>query len=106
MGAVTTASGLVIKTLTEGEGESPTADSTVRVHYEGTLPDGSTFDSSLKRGEPVEFKLTDVVKGWQEGIAMMKPGGKAKLTLPAELGYGDAGKSIIPPKAVLIFEVE
>ena len=105
-GAVTTASGLVIKTLKEGEGESPTAESTVRVHYSGTLPDGREFDSSIKRGEPVEFKLTDVVEGWQEGIPMMKPGGKAKLTVPAELGYGDAGKATIPPKATLVFEVE
>jgi len=105
-GAVTTASGLVIKTLQEGDGETPGAADTVRVHYTGTLPDGSTFDSSVKRGEPVEFALTDVVKGWQEGIQMMKVGGKAKLVVPPELGYGDSGKAIIPPKATLIFEVE
>ena len=105
-GAVVTASGLVIKTLQEGEGDSPTIDSTVRVHYTGRLSDGTVFDSSIPRGEPTEFPLSGVVKGWQEGIALMKPGGKAKLTLPAELGYGDEGQSTIPPKATLIFEVE
>ena len=105
-GAEKTASGLVIKHLKDGDGEMPTADSTVKVHYTGTLPDGSVFDDSIKRGEPVEFKLTDVVPGWQEGIAMMKVGGKAKLTLPAALGYGDEGRSTIPPKSALVFEVE
>ena len=105
-GAITTDSGLVIKHLKEGDGESPTATSTVRVHYTGTLADGSTFDSSVKRGMPLEFELPNVVQGWQEGIAMMKVGGKAKLTLPAALGYGDQGKSTIPPNSTLIFEVE
>ena len=105
-GATATASGLVIKTLKEGDGESPTINSKVRVHYTGTLADGTTFDSSVKRGEPVEFALKDVVQGWQEGIVMMKAGGKAKLTIPAALGYGEEGKSLIPPKATLIFEVE
>lgn len=105
-GAITTDSGLVIKHLKEGDGDSPGASSVVRVHYTGTLPDGSVFDSSVKRGEPVEFPLNAVVAGWTEGIQLMKVGGKAKLTIPAALGYGDAGKATIPPKATLIFEVE
>ena len=105
-GATTTASGLVIKHLTEGEGDSPGPKDVVRVHYTGELPDGSVFDSSVARGEPVEFPLSAVVAGWTEGIQMMKPGGKAKLTIPAALGYGDQGKATIPPKATLIFEVE
>lgn len=105
-GARTTESGLVIKTLAEGSGDAPGPTATVRVHYTGWLPGGEVFDSSLKRGEPIEFKLSGVVPGWTEGIQLMRPGGKAKLTLPAELGYGDQGKSLIPPKATLIFEVE
>ena len=72
----------------------------------GKLPEGSVFDSSISRGEPVEFPLNAVVAGWQEGLQLMKPGGKAKLTIPADLGYGDAGKATIPPKATLIFDVE
>ena len=96
----------MIKHLKEGDGDSPGASSVVRVHYTGTLPDGSVFDSSVKRGEPVEFPLNAVVAGWTEGIQLMKVGGKAKLTIPAALGYGDAGKATIPPKATLIFEVE
>lgn len=105
-GATTTASGLVIKHLVEGEGEPPGETDTVKVHYVGTLAaDGSTFDSSLARGEPVEFPLNAVVKGWTEGLQLMRPGGKAKLTVPAHLGYGDMGKAIIPPKAALVFEI-
>ena len=68
--------------------------------------DGAEFDNSHKRGEPLELRLDAVVKGWTEGIGMMKPGGKAKLTIPADLGYGEQGKSIIPPRSTLIFEVE
>ena len=77
----------------------------VRVHYEGRLTDGTVFDSSIKRGEPAEFPLDRVVRGWSEGLQLMKPGGKALLTIPPELGYGDRGKSVIPAKATLIFEV-
>lgn len=105
-GATKTESGLVIKHISEGEGDGPGPKDVVRVHYTGSLPDGSIFDSSIARGEPVEFPLNAVVAGWTEGIQMMKPGGKAKLTIPAALGYGDAGKATIPPKATLIFEVE
>jgi FKBP-type peptidyl-prolyl cis-trans isomerase FkpA len=104
--AITTESGLVVKHLSDGKGKSPTPTSTVKVHYTGTLPDGKVFDSSITRGEPIEFKLGDVVQGWQEGLQLMKVGGKAVLTIPADLGYGEQGKSIIPPKSALIFEVE
>lgn len=105
-GAEQTASGLVIKTLAAGEGDSPSAKDKVRVHYEGRLTDGTVFDSSYKRGEPIEFALSGVVPGWTEGLQLMKPGGKAKLTFSSELGYGDAGQGPIPPKACLIFDVE
>ena len=105
-GATTTASGLVIKRIVEGEGEEPTASDTVTCHDVGKLADGSTFDSSLARGEPVGFSLAGVIQGWQEAIPMMRPGGKAKLTIPAELAYGEEGKNIIPPRATLIFEIE
>ncbi|MDE2737017.1 MAG: FKBP-type peptidyl-prolyl cis-trans isomerase [Gemmatimonadota bacterium] len=105
-GAVQTASGLIFKELTAGTGASPRATDRVKVHYHGSLIDGTVFDSSVERGEPVTFALDQVVKGWTEGLQMMKVGGKAKLTIPPELAYGPGGRAGIPANATLIFEVE
>jgi FKBP-type peptidyl-prolyl cis-trans isomerase FkpA len=106
-GAQVTPSGLVYRSLTEGKGASPTATDVVKVHYKGTLPDGTEFDSSYKRGEPASFPLNRVIKCWTEGVGMMKPGGKAKLTCPPEIAYGARGAGgVIPPNATLHFEVE
>ena len=106
-GAVTTPSGLVYRTVKEGTGASPAATDTVKVHYRGTFPDGREFDSSIKRGQPASFPLNRVIKCWTEGLQRMKVGGKAKLTCPAAIAYGDRGAGgEIPPGAVLRFEVE
>ncbi len=105
--AKVTASGLVIRTVKEGNGAQPTATSTVKVHYKGTFPDGKEFDSSYKRNEPIEFPLNGVIKCWTEGVAMMKVGGTAKLTCPSSIAYGARGAGgVIPPNATLVFEVE
>jgi len=105
--AVKTDSGLVYYSMTEGEGEQPTIASTVEVHYHGTLTDGTVFDSSVDRGQTISFPLGGVIKGWQEGLSMMKEGGKATLVIPSDLAYGDAGSGdTIPPGATLKFEVE
>jgi len=105
-GAEKTPSGLVYKSIKEGTGESPKATDKVKVHYHGTLRDGKVFDSSVERKQPASFPLNGVVPCWTEGVQKMKVGGKAKLTCPAELAYGDQGRPGIPPGAVLTFEVE
>lgn len=107
-GAVVTPSGLVYRSLREGTGASPSATDVVKVHYRGTFPDGKEFDSSLARGSPAEFALNGVIKCWTEGVQRMKIGGKAKLTCPAAIAYGQrgAGGGLIPPNATLNFEIE
>jgi FKBP-type peptidyl-prolyl cis-trans isomerase FkpA len=106
-GAERTASGLVFKSLSAGQGASPNADSTVKVHYTGTLTDGTVFDSSVKRGTPAEFPLKGVIPCWTEGVQKMKVGGKAKLVCPSDIAYGDQGRPpTIPGGATLVFEVE
>ncbi len=106
-GAKKLPSGLIIVTQKEGAGEAPKATDEVKVHYRGTLIDGTEFDSSYKRNEPAKFPLNGVIKGWTEGIQLMKPGGKAKLVIPSDLAYGDQGRPPkIPGGATLQFEVE
>jgi FKBP-type peptidyl-prolyl cis-trans isomerase FkpA len=106
-GAVVTKSGLVYRALTEGKGASPGASDKVKVHYRGTLADGTEFDSSYKRGEPIEFPLNRVIPCWTEGVQLIKVGGKAKLTCPPGIAYGSRGAGgVIPPNATLQFEVE
>jgi FKBP-type peptidyl-prolyl cis-trans isomerase FkpA len=106
-GAVVSSTGLVYRALKEGNGASPKASDTVKVHYRGTLPDGKEFDSSYKRGEPIEFPLNRVIPCWTEGVQRMKVGGKAKLTCPPQIAYGANGAGgVIPPNATLLFEVE
>lgn len=106
-GVVTSASGLQYEELQAGSGASPAATDTVKVHYRGSLISGTDFDSSYSRGEPVSFPLNGVIPGWTEGLQMMKPGGKARLVLPAELAYGPGGMGdAIGPNETLVFEVE
>ncbi|MFO0774519.1 MAG: FKBP-type peptidyl-prolyl cis-trans isomerase [Nitrospiraceae bacterium] len=106
-GAKKTDSGAVVVPIKEGTGASPKASDTVKVHYHGTLTDGTVFDSSVQRGEPVKFPLTNVVKCWTEGVQQIKVGGKAKLVCPSDVAYGDNGRPpVIKPGATLIFEVE
>ncbi len=102
-----TASGLQYEVLKEGKGNKPGATSKVRVHYHGTLVDGTVFDSSVQRGEPIEFPLDGVIAGWTEGLQLMAEGGKYRLYIPHELGYGARGAGgAIAPYSALIFEVD
>ena len=106
-GVVTTKSGLQYMVLTEGTGRSPKATDKVRCHYEGTLINGTVFDSSYQRGEPADFPLNGVIPGWTEGVQLMKEGSKFRFFIPYLLGYGERGAgSSIPPYSTLIFDVE
>ena len=106
-GVTVTESGLHYEVITLGEGETPTAESTVSVHYHGTLTDGTVFDSSVERGEPTEFPIGGVIAGWTEALQLMPVGSKYKLTIPADLAYGERGAgAAIGPHATLVFEVE
>lgn len=105
-GARVLPSGLVYCETVPGSGDFPTPASKVIVHYEGKLADGTVFDSSLARNQPAEFKVGQVIKGWQEGLQLMKPGGKATLTIPANLAYGAMSVGSIPGNSALQFEVE
>lgn len=106
-GAVVTGSGLVYRAMKDGDGPQPTASDTVRVHYRGTFSNGQEFDSSYKRGQPLSFALNRVIPCWTEGVQRMKVGGKARLTCPSAIAYGERGAGgVIPPNATLHFEVE
>ena len=105
-GVTTTASGLQYRVLTAGTGPTPTAESTVEVHYAGRLLDGTEFDSSIKRGVPTQFGVTQVIAGWTEGLQLMTEGSKWELYIPSDLAYGPGGTGPIGPNATLIFEVE
>lgn len=102
-----TDTGLQYEVIATGEGEKPNADSTVRVHYHGTFLDGSMFDSSVERGQPAEFPVNGVIKGWTEALQMMTAGSKWRLYVPHELAYGEQGAGgAIPPYTTLVFDVE
>lgn len=103
---MTTESGLQYEILNEGDGTNPTAEDTVRVHYHGTLIDGTVFDSSVDRGQPAEFPLNRVISGWTEGLQLMKVGSKYRLFIPSELAYGERATGNITPNATLVFDVE
>lgn len=106
-GVMITESGLQYEVLTEGSGDKPSLTSTVRTHYHGMLTDGSVFDSSVERGQPAEFAVNGVIKGWTEALQMMNAGSKWRLTIPYELAYGEQGAgAAIEPFATLVFEVE
>ena len=105
-GVVTLPDGLQYTVLTEGSGAMPQADNVVSVHYRGTLLDGTEFDSSYKRGQPAQFPVNGVIRGWTEALQLMKTGSKWKLFIPSDLAYGENGQRSIPPNSVLIFEVE
>ena len=101
-----TASGLRYQIIQKGTGAKAEKGQQVSVHYQGALIDGTVFDSSVERGEPISFPLSGVIHGWTEGVQLINIGGKIELTIPYELGYGERGSGPIPPRSVLIFEVE
>ena len=102
-----TESGLQYEVITTGEGEKPSAESTVSVHYHGTFANGDVFDSSVERGQPAEFPVNGVIAGWTEALQLMTEGSKWKLTIPYDLAYGERGsQGAIPPYATLVFDVE
>ena len=106
-GATVTPTGLVYRSLKDGTGASPAATDVVKVHYRGTFADGKEFDSSFKRNAPAQFPLNGVIPCWTEGVQRMKVGGKAQLTCPASIAYGERGAGgVIPPNTALQFEVE
>jgi FKBP-type peptidyl-prolyl cis-trans isomerase len=105
-GVSTTASGLQYEVLVKGNGNSPRPEDSVTVHYTGSRLDGTVFDSSVERGEPVTFRLDEVIPGWTEGLQLMKEGDKFKFVIPSELAYGQRGSRSIEPNSTLIFEVE
>lgn len=105
-GVQVTASGLQYQVVREGSGPKPAATDVVRVHYKGTLLDGTVFDSSYERGQPAEFGLSQVIPGWAEGVALMPVGSKYMFWIPSDLGYGEQGGGPIPPNSMLTFEVE
>ena len=105
-GVKQTDSGLQYKVLKEGTGKSPKATDVVEVNYEGKLIDGTVFDSSYERGEPIEFPLNQVIAGWTEGLQLMKEGGKYEFYIPSDIAYGEAGNAGIEPNSTLIFTVE
>ena len=105
-GVTVTESGLQYEVLQAADGAKPAATDTVKVHYTGTLVDGTKFDSSLDRGEPAQFPLNRVIPGWTEGVQLMNVGSKFKFTIPSELAYGERDMGVIKPNSVLVFEVE
>ncbi len=106
-GVIVTASGLQYKVITPGTGKSPAATDTVEVHYEGTLIDGTVFDSSYRRGQSIEFPLNRVIAGWTEGVQLMQEGAKYRFFIPSRLAYGSRGAGgVIGPNQALIFDVE
>ena len=105
-GVITLPSGLAYEIIKPGEGPAPKPSETVKAHYIGTLANGTVFDNSIQRGEPVEFPLDQVIPGWTEGLQKISKGGKIKLYVPPQLAYGDDGRPGIPPASTLVFEIE